>query len=34
MDPELAKKNNPQSLRAKYGKSIIKNEFGGSDNPI
>ena len=32
MDPEQAKKNNPNSLRAKYGTSIVKNEFFGSDN--
>lgn len=34
MDPEQAKKSDPESLRAKLGKSIIKNEFGGSDNSI
>lgn len=33
-DPEQAKKADPQSLRAKYGKTLIKNQFGGSDNPI
>lgn len=33
-DPDQAKKTNADSFRAKYGKSLIKNEFGGSDNPI
>lgn len=32
MDPEQAKKTAPNSLRAKYGTSIVKNEFFGSDN--
>lgn len=31
-DPEVAKKSAPESLRAKYGKSLVKNEFFGSDN--
>ena len=34
MNPDEAKKANPESLRGKYGKSIIKNEFHGSDNLI
>lgn len=34
VDPDQAKKSDPESLRAKNGKSLIKNEFGGSDNPI
>jgi nucleoside diphosphate kinase len=25
---------NPEALRGKYGKSIIKNEFHGSDNLV
>lgn len=33
-NPEDAKKANPESLRGKYGKSIIKNEFHGSDNLV
>ena len=33
-NPEDAKKSDPESLRAKYGKSIVKNEFFGSDNPL
>ena len=34
MNPEEAKKANPDSLRGKYGKTIIKNELHGSDNLI
>ncbi|EAS00090.1 nucleoside diphosphate kinase (macronuclear) [Tetrahymena thermophila SB210] len=30
-DPEQAKKEDPNCLRAKYGKSILKNELHGSD---
>ena len=33
-DPEVAKKNEPTSLRAKYGIDIIKNEFFCSDDQI
>ena len=33
-NPEDAKKANPESFRGKYGKSIIKNEFHGSDNLV
>lgn len=33
-DPEVAKKNDPNSLRAKYGKDIIKNEFYASDDQM
>ena len=33
-DPQQAKKTDPESLRAKYGKSIVKNQFFGSDNPL
>ena len=32
-DPVEAKKQDPQSLRALYGVSLIKNEFHGSDDP-
>ena len=32
INPEEAKKANPESLRGKYGKSIVKNEFHGSDS--
>ena len=31
-DPEVAKKNEPNSLRAKYGIDIIKNELFSSDD--
>jgi len=31
-NPEEAKKTKPNSLRAKYGNSLIKNELHGSDN--
>lgn len=34
MVPEEAKKSNPESLRGKYGTTIIKNEFHGSDNLV
>ena len=34
MNPDQAKKANPESLRGKYGKSLIKNEFHGSDNLV
>lgn len=30
-DPSVAKTQNPNSLRAQYGTSLIKNEFWGSD---
>lgn len=33
-NPDEAKKTKPNSLRAKYGTSLIKNEFHGSDNII
>lgn len=33
-DPEVAKKSDPESLRAKYGKDIIKNEFYASDDQL
>ena len=33
-DPAEAKKSNPDSLRAKFGSSVIKNEFHGSDSPF
>ncbi len=33
-NPDDAKKTKPNSLRAKYGTSLIKNEFHGSDNII
>jgi len=32
-DPETAKKEDPTCLRAKFGKTIIKNELHGSDTP-
>jgi len=31
-NPEEAKKTNPNSLRAKYGKDIVRNEFYSSDD--
>lgn len=34
MNPEDAKKANAESLRGKYGKSLIKNELHGSDNLV
>ncbi len=33
-DPEVAKKTEPTTLRAKYGKDIIKNEFFCSDDQL
>lgn len=33
-DPETAKKTEPNSLRAKYGKDLIKNEFFCSDDQL
>jgi nucleoside diphosphate kinase len=33
-DPIEAKKSSPDSLRAKFGSSQIKNEFHGSDTPF
>lgn len=33
-NPEVAKRDKPDSLRAVYGISYIKNEFHGSDDPI
>lgn len=33
-DPELAKKNEPNSLRAKHGIDIVKNEFFCSDDQL
>lgn len=33
-DPEIAKKTEPETLRAKYGKDIIKNEFYASDDQL
>lgn len=33
-DPVEAKKLHPDSLRSKYGQTIIKNEFHGSDTPF
>jgi len=33
-DPNEAKKSFPDSLRAKFGTSLIKNEFHGSDSPF
>jgi nucleoside diphosphate kinase len=33
-NPDDAKKTAPDSLRGKYGKSLIRNEFHGSDNLV
>ena len=33
-NPEEAKKAKPNSLRAKYGTTVTKNEFHGSDNIV
>jgi nucleoside diphosphate kinase len=33
-DPNEAKKLHPESLRAKFGTSLIRNEFHGSDSPF
>ena len=33
-DPEVAKRDQPESLRALYGIDRIKNEFHGSDDHI
>jgi nucleoside-diphosphate kinase len=33
-NPDDAKKSKPSSFRAKYGTTLIKNEFHGSDNII
>lgn len=33
-DPEVAKKTEPDSLRAKYGKDIFRNEFYSSDDQL
>ena len=33
-DPDVAKKDEPESLRAKYGETLIKNGFYGSDTKI
>ena len=34
MNPEDAKKAHPDSLRAKYGSTLVRNEFHGSDNLV
>lgn len=33
MNPETAKKDDPDSLRAQYGTDLIENGFHGSDDP-
>ena len=33
-NPEDAKKDAPESLRALYGVDYIRNEFHGSDDPV
>ena len=33
-DPIEAKKSEPNSLRSKFGKDWIRNEFHGSDSPF
>lgn len=32
-DPEVARNEHPESLRAKYGEDLIRNGFHGSDDP-